>query len=303
MASSSNYNTYMQYLNPPPYADHGANQSIPADQPSNQQGITPHYVGDSNLDDQFKGNVCHAFTLEAIIDISAYNERTVKSVPAWLPLGIMSNFEYPLAHTVAALLTGSYTITQFTHNGQKFVRVNRLGTGIPAHPLRMLREGNQAFIQNMVIPRNFSTNQFTYNLTNLVLSVQKLPDDAWRPSKNKLIGNTMHPAVSVHPNLPPIVLPTVKKQAYRQHKNPNNGPLLAISGILHQLRVEKVPEKTSLFRISLPADMFSVKEGMMKKRGENSPVVYFQAPENFPLNGFNNRQVVLAYANPTLSAV
>nr|WMZ41125.1 matrix protein VP40 [Dehong virus] len=301
MASNQNANSYLQYVNPPPYAAPPQNNMIPAEAIVPQQGLTPNYIGDLNLEDQFKGNVCHAFTLEAIIDVIMHGDKAVKGIPAWLPLGIMSNFEYPLAHTVAALLTGSYTITQFMHNGQKFVRVNKLGSGIPGHPLRMLREGNQAFVQNMVIPRNFSSIHFTYNLTNLVLNIQKLPDDAWRPSKEKLVGATMHPAISMHPNLPPIIMPTVKKQAYRHHKNPNNGPLLAISGILHQLQVEKVPEKTSLFRITLPSEIFSVKEGMLRKKGEGSPTVYFQAPENFPLQGFNHRQVVLAYANPTLS--
>ncbi|AZL87825.1 matrix protein VP40 [Dianlovirus menglaense] len=300
MASSQGSSSYNQFLSPPPYPIDQSFGHYQLEAESQPNQIMPYYVGDIDFAEQHKTDVIHAFLLEATIDLIGPTEKGRKAVPAWLPLGIISNYEYPLAQTVALLLTGSYTITSFSERGQKFVRVNRNGFGISSHPLQIIRNGNQAFPQAMVIPRNFLNGNFTFQLSNIAVNIQRLPDDAWRPSKDKVVGTSMHPAIVVNPYLPPIVLPPVKKHAQKQAKTPQAGSLLAISNLLHQLIVKKVPEKVGLFKIELPSNIFSQREGMLRRGAAIAPTVYFQAPENMPLGGFNNRQVVMAYANPSL---
>lgn len=76
----------------------------------------------------------------------------MKQIPIWLPLGVADQKTYSFDSTTAAIMLASYTITHFGKATNPLVRVNRLGPGIPDHPLRLLRIGNQAFLQEFVLP-------------------------------------------------------------------------------------------------------------------------------------------------------
>ncbi|ASJ82194.1 matrix protein [Bombali virus] len=211
-------------------------------------------VADDNIDhtNHTPDNVSSAFILEAMVNVISGPKVLMKQIPIWLPLGVADQKKYSFDSTTAAIMLASYTITHFGKTSNPLVRVNRLGPGIPDHPLRLLRLGNQAFLQEFVLPPVQLPQYFTFDLTALKLITQPLPAATWTDEVLLTSPNMLRPGLSFHPKLRPILLPGKpgKKGANLGLTAPDK--IHAIMDHLQDLKVVPIDSSKNIVGIEVP---------------------------------------------------
>ncbi|ACI28622.1 matrix protein [Bundibugyo virus] len=221
-----------------------------SDTPSNS--LRP--IADDNIDhpSHTPTSVSSAFILEAMVNVISGPKVLMKQIPIWLPLGVADQKTYSFDSTTAAIMLASYTITHFGKTSNPLVRINRLGPGIPDHPLRLLRIGNQAFLQEFVLPPVQLPQYFTFDLTALKLITQPLPAATWTDDTPTGPTGILRPGISFHPKLRPILLPgkTGKRGSSSDLTSPDK--IQAIMNFLQDLKLVPIDPAKNIMGIEVP---------------------------------------------------
>ncbi|ACI28631.1 matrix protein [Tai Forest ebolavirus] len=252
------------------------------DTPSNS--LRP--VADDNIDhpSHTPNSVASAFILEAMVNVISGPKVLMKQIPIWLPLGVSDQKTYSFDSTTAAIMLASYTITHFGKTSNPLVRINRLGPGIPDHPLRLLRIGNQAFLQEFVLPPVQLPQYFTFDLTALKLITQPLPAATWTDETPAVSTGTLRPGISFHPKLRPILLPgrAGKKGSNSDLTSPDK--IQAIMNFLQDLKIVPIDPTKNIMGIEVPELLVHRLTGKKTTTKNGQPIIPILLPKYIGLD-------------------
>ncbi|AAU43885.1 matrix protein [Sudan ebolavirus] len=243
-------------------------------------------VADDNIDhtSHTPNGVASAFILEATVNVISGPKVLMKQIPIWLPLGIADQKTYSFDSTTAAIMLASYTITHFGKANNPLVRVNRLGQGIPDHPLRLLRMGNQAFLQEFVLPPVQLPQYFTFDLTALKLVTQPLPAATWTDETPSNLSGALRPGLSFHPKLRPVLLPG--KTGKKGHVSDLTAPdkIQTIVNLMQDFKIVPIDPAKSIIGIEVPELLVHKLTGKKMSQKNGQPIIPVLLPKYIGLD-------------------
>nr|QCH40646.1 ZsG-P2A-VP40 [Zaire ebolavirus] len=257
-------------------------ESVNGDTPSNP--LRP--IADDTIDhaSHTPGSVSSAFILEAMVNVISGPKVLMKQIPIWLPLGVADQKTYSFDSTTAAIMLASYTITHFGKATNPLVRVNRLGPGIPDHPLRLLRIGNQAFLQEFVLPPVQLPQYFTFDLTALKLITQPLPAATWTDDTPTGSNGALRPGISFHPKLRPILLPNKSGKKGNSADLTSPEKIQAIMTSLQDFKIVPIDPAKNIMGIEVPETLVHKLTGKKVNSKNGQPIIPVLLPKYIGLD-------------------
>nr|AKI82632.1 ZsG-P2A-VP40 [Zaire ebolavirus] len=257
-------------------------ESVNGDTPSNP--LRP--IADDTIDhaSHTPGSVSSAFILEAMVNVISGPKVLMKQIPIWLPLGVADQKTYSFDSTTAAIMLASYTITHFGKATNPLVRVNRLGPGIPDHPLRLLRIGNQAFLQEFVLPPVQLPQYFTFDLTALKLITQPLPAATWTDDTPTGSNGALRPGISFHPKLRPILLPNKSGKKGNSADLTSPEKIQAIMTSLQDFKIVPIDPTKNIMGIEVPETLVHKLTGKKVTSKNGQPIIPVLLPKYIGLD-------------------
>nr|ALX33021.1 VP40 [Zaire ebolavirus] len=257
-------------------------ESVNGDTPSNP--LRP--IADDTIDhaSHTPGSVSSAFILEAMVNVISGPKVLMKQIPIWLPLGVADQKTYSFDSTTAAIMLASYTITHFGKATNPLVRVNRLGPGIPDHPLRLLRIGNQAFLQEFVLPPVQLPQYFTFDLTALKLITQPLPAATWTDDTPTGSNGALRPGISFHPKLRPILLPNKSGKKGNSADPTSPEKIQAIMTSLQDFKIVPIDPTKNIMGIEVPETLVHKLTGKKVTSKNGQPIIPVLLPKYIGLD-------------------
>ncbi|AER23673.1 matrix protein [Cuevavirus lloviuense] len=285
------------YYNPDAGKKHGNPHSHPVPHTEHSRAsntIRPTADFSLDYDSSSASGAISAFMLEAYVNVISNNKVLLKLVPLWLPLGVAGQDLYSFDSTASALLIASYTITHFGMTTRPLVRVNRLGPGIPDHPLHLLRLGNQAFLQELVLPPLQLPQFFTFELTELRLYTHLMPQTIWIDSAHGDRHELLRPGLSVNPRLRPILLPCKTGKKVSQHEIASPDKIKSVANYIKELKLVTLDATKGVYALEIPEPLFEKLTGKKSPQKGSSTLIPILVPRLMSKDDLGGRDLVMS---------